>query len=39
MFYEKLEMIFNRFFIENFYNDLFLSNNNNEWVLLIENLS
>lgn len=39
MFNEKLEMIFNRFFIENFYNDLFLSNNNNEWVLLIENLS
>lgn len=34
---EKLEMIFNRLSIENLHNDLFLSNNNNEWVLSIEN--
>lgn len=30
---EKLEMIFNRLSIENLHNDLFLSNNDNEWVL------
>lgn len=37
MLYNKLEMIFNRLSIENLHNDLFLSNNNNEWVLSIEN--